>query len=331
MSSTEIAKYTEQELEEQPWLAEGADSLDELKDSEIPTPRLKVNGSECVFENADTAEKYPELEVIILGLVRSRIMWPEEVKDDAVPMCRSLDAKEGLPGVDPDVPVKLQFPWRKSNFERANLPIVDGSKTEDNPEGQPKASCEACIFKDWNTEADKPGPCTEQLTLPVYYKDRFGNWAPGILTFARSGFTATTRYLGYIKAAKQTPFMFYTTISLEPRKRGEVDYAVPKYAKGDMTEAGEGNEYWRQYFATFNDIKEFLRRPRRIKGADDDAAYAASEPEPDANAGNWIDGEVVDPTVDPADAAKEQRDAAVKAAAEKRAAEPAPAEDEELF
>lgn len=278
------------------WDIEHDDSLDEITPEDVPTPRLRVIPDEGVFENADTGERYEELVCIILGLARSRVFWPPEMEEDSVPFCRSQDAKTGYPNVEDDVPVKKQFPWKRSNFDRADLPVVEGTD-------QPIIQCAECIFSKWDDENGRPAPCSEVLNLPVFYQDRYGVMNAAIVTFKRSGFRPTMRYLGAMKQAKQSPFMYYTTIRLEPRKRGEVDYSVPKFVKGEMTERGEGNENWIYYHKVWQQIREFMRRPRSRRSEEDEDLQASS---PDI-----VDAEVEE---EPPAPPKQSRPAAKKAA-----------------
>lgn len=310
-----------------PWEAPGEDTLGEIKQSEVPTPRLRIIGKEGVFENADTSEKYESLNVILLGLVRQRIFWGKEVAEGEVPLCRSLDAIHGTPNVDDEVPVKKQFPWSKSNFDRKQLPILPDSKTDDTPNGQPVAQCDKCIFAQWDDENDQ-FPCNEQLVVPCYYEDKSGMWAPGILTFQSSGFKNTTRYLGAMKG-RQAPFQSYTKIELEQRTNGDVVYSVPKFIKGDATPGGEPNaqgvpENWAEYYDTFTQVKEFLRRPRVRRGHDDNEATAASTPT--GNAANENTGPAEDPNVVDGEIVEDTPAAPPKAAPKKAApkAEPKP-------
>lgn len=332
MTSTELAKNGNQEIAlpgDMPWDLD--DSLDELKQSEIPTPRLRVVGKECVFENTDTSEKYDSLEVIILGLVRARNFWPDEIEEGGQPYCRSLDAVVGMPNVDDDISVKKQFPWARSGFVRKDLPVL-GNTT------QPLAPCDSCVFSKWDDENNKPAPCNELLNLPVYYRDKFDNWSPAILTFQRSGFKATTRYLGTIKSAKQASFMYYTTIGLEPQKKGDTDYATPKFTRGDMTDGGEPTEIngkmvpsiWAEYHQTFTEIKDFLRRARS-RSSDDVAASAPvnhnakAEAAAAAAAETVIDAEAVEDYVD------ENMTKATKSAKVQEPAATLADDDEDLF
>lgn len=290
-----------------PWENDTDDSLAEITPEDIPTPRLRVIPDEAVFENIDTGERYDELTCIILGLARSRVYWPKEMSDEPVPFCRSQDAKIGYPTVDDDVPVKKQFPWKRSNFDRAQLPIVEGTD-------QPIIHCKDCIFSQWDDENDQPAPCSEVLNLPVFYQDHHGVMNPAILTFKRSGFRPTMRYLGAIKSAKQSAFMYYTTIRLSPERRGDVDYAVPKFIKGEMTDRGEDNVNWLYYHETWRQIRDFMRRPRsRTTGDDLDVA------EDDG----VVDAEVVEdtPTVPPAPSRKTAPAAEPKKAARPRTKE----------
>lgn len=291
-----------------PWDIDHDDSLDEITPEDIPTPRLRVIPAEQVFENADTGERYEELECIILGLARARVFWPPEMEDDSEPFCRSQDAKTGYPNVADDVPVKKQFPWKRSNFDRKDLPVVEGTD-------QPIIQCSECIFSKWDDENDKPAPCSEVLNLPVFYLDKHGVLNAAILTFKRSGFRPTMRYLGAMKQAKQSPFMYYTTIKLQAAKRGEVDYSVPKFFKGEMTEAGENNQNWIYYHQTWQQIRSFLRRPRSLRTEVDEDLQAS---QPDV-----VDAEVEEE----APKAPPKERPAAKKAAPKTKPEPEPAGD----
>ena len=272
-----------------PWEApDAAGTLDELHDDEIPTPRIVVDGKTCQFVNSDTSERYDDLEVIILGLVRNRVMWDRNAtpRDGMTPLCRSNDAVTGRPNISDDIPVKEQFPWKKSNFTRSELPVEPNTD-------QPLAPCKDCVFAEWGNDNERP-PCDERLTLPVFYKDSFGKWATGILTFKGAGFRATTRYLGAIKARKQQSFMFRTKITLEPQRSGEVDYATPKFERLGLSDPGmverDGKKIaqnWIDSFNAFEQIKDFLRRaPRVAEDRYEDEAYQASKPTEDQTPDN---------------------------------------------
>lgn len=245
-----------------PW-EQDDDSLGEIRDEDIPTPRLKVLGETAQFENSDTGEIFDELEVVILGIARSRTFWGDrKVEDGLQPLCRSLDSEVGYPNEDEDIPRQDRFPWHKSNFTRDKAQRDEG--------GNIILPCKECIFSQWNDAENKPSPCSENLNLPVFYKDAFDNMSPAILTFKRSGFRNTMRYLGAMKAAKKSPYQFYTKITLHTQTSGEVTYSVPKFHKIDMTDPGPDMENWRMFHAMWIQTRDFLRRPRAVHVVDEE-------------------------------------------------------------
>lgn len=236
-----------------PW-ENGGDTGLGLRPEEISIPRLRIVGKDAQFENITTSERYDELECVILGMVRQRSMWPEQVREDVkAPLCRSVDSIVGRPLEDEKIAAKFHFPWKKSNLDRASLLAED--------DGQVLINCKECSFKNWNEEEDLPGPCAEQWVLPLYYIDKLGNLSPGILTMQKSSLGPLKKYLGQFEAAKQPAFMFNTKITLTGRERGDVAYAVPSFERLGLTDPGENRAQHYEWYYTFQTLSEKLRTP----------------------------------------------------------------------
>jgi hypothetical protein len=269
-----------------PWEEQGADFGVEMNQDEVSLPRLKIIGREGVFENA-ASEQFTALDAVILGSLRARVMWfPEVEEGDSVPMCRSRDGVLGLPNVSDDTPPRKQFPFKDSTFERSDMGDLDGV---------PTLPCEECKFKEWNNATNKPGMCAEQAVLPLLYKDGMDNWQPGVLTLQRSGLKNTKRYVSQFAASRVPMFTVHTRIELDRMKRGDVDYAVPRFLRKEATDRSMWPEYWNM----FTDARTILRTIR--KPAEEAAPAPKGAPKSKARVDHAPSKPVVDTTPDLAD------------------------------
>ena len=87
--------------------------LEDVDAGDITVPRLKIVHAEGVFQDNLSNAKFAELNVILLGLVKQRLMWDVEVEDDAKPLCKSADFDHGIPSDS--------FPWEASGLVKAAL------------------------------------------------------------------------------------------------------------------------------------------------------------------------------------------------------------------
>jgi hypothetical protein len=218
------------------------EGLEDLSTSDLSTPRITIDHKECVFEDSQSGQKFPSLDnAIILGLVKQRVLWPASIGESDQPLCKSFDAKVG--NANPG-----SFPWEAANFDPNEFPKTDG----DFP--RIMLPCSQCQLKEWNSHPKQDNPwCTLQNTLILLINES-GVLVPALFSVQRSGLKPCTTYLSTFIRSNKPAFTSYTTISLQPAKRGDNTYAVPKFVKGSATE-----EKWYPYFAQqYREIKRFI-------------------------------------------------------------------------
>lgn len=214
--------------------------LEDMDTSDLVMPRLRLLHDEAVFQDNLSNEKFEELEVVILGLVKGRVLWDTEVEEDAQPMCRSLDHNIGRPNL-------ATFPFKAAGFDKSELDAND-----------PQVACSACPLKDWGSHPTRDVPwCNEQYVLPVLMPVG-GGWTPAITTFQRTAIKPVKSYLSSFARAKTPTFVTTTKMSLLAQKKGSVRYAVPQLVKGEPTNQDDYQEFASQYIA----IRDFLQTPR---------------------------------------------------------------------
>lgn len=256
MTSSELA------VPSQSFLPEGLDDFD--FQSDMVMPQLKIgSGEDAGFlidslsgERFDVTNK--PMEVIILGLVKQRVLWPSEIgAEPEAPLCRSYETTVGFP----DAENPARFPWKASGFPAPAM-----------GDAPPNLSCEGCKLKDWGTDpkGGKAPWCAEQHVYPtLLVNQETGSMSPAILTLQRSAMQASKAYITSF-ARSQTPmFMYYTEIGLTVQRRGTVTYSVPKLARGKATDTTMYDEFVSQY----RRIRTVLQTPRQ---ADDSEIVAAA-------------------------------------------------------
>lgn len=287
--------------------------LDDVGVGDVIIPRLVIQHKTATFQDNLSKAEYPTLKVILLGLVKQRIFWDDEVDDGDKPKCKSPDFDHGFPNVDPATKVEKQFPWAESNFDPGQFPAENGLNQ------LVTLPCPTCIFKEWDKTAPngktwKQPPCNEQHTYPLLYSpDEGESWQPALLTVQRTGIKPSRQYISSFAQAKTPMFTVFTEIGLTLQKRGQVDYSVPTFKRGEPTSRDAWMEYANQYRA----IREFIRQPPRRLDEDEAA------PVPEAEAANVNAAPSTPPAADPTPAPAAQPAAPAPAAAAP-AAPPAP-------
>jgi hypothetical protein len=244
--------------------------LEDTDATDVVLPRLSINGENATFENNLTNEEFPELYVVILGLVKQRIMWDKTVDEGDKPLCKSVNFQIGFPNVSEDTPKDKRFPWDESNF--------DPSQLKEDDEGRQYLPCRACVFKEWG---DGPPPCSEQHTYPLLYSTTpdITEMSPAILSLKRSSMKASKSLISTFKTQNKSFFTKMVKMSLVPQKRGRVNYAVTKFQVLD----GTNPAYWSDWGDQFTQIREYLRRPPRVDSDDDgEGDSVAATPPPAA-------------------------------------------------
>lgn len=229
----------------------GLEDFDIQKDAVVP--RLTIDHVKGVFIDSLSKVEYPKLRVVLLGLVKQRIMWGTDVKDDAQPLCKSVDFNNGIPNIDS---ADFQFPWPQSGFDPSIMPReADGAII---------LPCNSCPLKEWGTDpkGGKAPWCGEQHTFPLLM-DAEGDgsiWLPALFTVQRTSIKPSKVYLTAFARTKTPTYTKFTNLSLRPESRGAVRYSVVEFSSGGATEEAA----WGDYAISFKSMREFIRsRPTR--------------------------------------------------------------------
>lgn len=217
--------------------------LEDFDQSDQIMPTLRINHEEGVWEDGLSGEKFAVLDIIALGLIKQRVLWEPEVEENSKgPLCRSYDFTNGHPDIS-------RFPWSAApNFA---VPAVGVEHTV--------LPCEECPLKEWGSHPKRDTPwCSEQHTFAVLQRVGEDSLAPALLTVQRSAIKPSKTYLTSFARSKTALFTVWTRIELDHRKRGTVNFAVPKFVKGQATP----QEEWPYYAQTYRDVREFVQTPR---------------------------------------------------------------------
>lgn len=209
--------------------------LEDFDVTDAVMPRLRIDGQNAVFEDNLSKATYTELDAVLLGLVKQRVLWDAEINEDgAPPLCKSVDHERGRPGE--------HFPWKASGFTEESLG-EDGC-----------LSCAACPLKEWGSHPSRDVPwCSEQFVFPLVTDD-----GPAILTIQRSGIKNARAYTSSFMRAKKPLFTHNTKITLRAEKRGSVRYAVPEFQRGEETDQSE----WAELADLYRSVRGFLHTQR---------------------------------------------------------------------
>lgn len=297
------------------WDASQGTGLEDFNPSDASIPRLIIEHVDGVFKDSTTEEEFQQIDCILLGLVKQRLMWPAEqgegdTKDS--PLCKSPDFNLGFPLLDEEKKLseEKRFPWNASNFEPANLLAPEGTSEKALP-------CATCRFKEWNTDPKGNKPwCSEEWTVPLLY---WANdmWNPAIIGFHRSGLKAAKKYIGAFANRKLPLFTAITTLGLDQQKRGNVRYCLPVFTRKGESDATE----WLDYRQDFLGIQEYLKAFPANR--DDSASTATENIEDNAWTGETVEAEVATPAAPTPPAAPAQPAAPAAPAAPTPPAQPA--------
>lgn len=228
--------------------------LEDFDTTDMVMPRLGIDHKEAKFVDNLSGQRFDDLTVILLGLVKQRILWDADVDEGDKPLCKSLEFHNGHPD-------DKRFPWKQSGFDRTSIPVNENEGIV--------LPCASCPLKDWGTHPNGKTPwCSEQHTFPLLMQVGDG-FAPALFTVQRTGIKPSKTYLTSFARSKTPTYTVFTKLSLRPEKKGTVFYAVPVFVQAD----GTPQEDWPVYAQHYRQIREFITTPRRL---DDDEAAAGS-------------------------------------------------------
>jgi len=232
--------------------------MDDLSPEDLTMPRLAIGSNENagVFIDSQTSQKFSEVDIIILGIIKQRILWPATMGDQkSNPLCRSYDFDRGHTDED-------KFPWKQSGYDKA---VILGTEDKTIP-------CDACPLKDWGSHParEKVPWCNEQIVLAILLAP---SYSPAILTVQGSGLKPTRAYLTSFTRDRLPPFNCVTHVELDVNTRGTVTYSVPRFSKpGEQTDVDKYGEY----VTTYEGMRRFVQTPRSRDDENTDATPATS-------------------------------------------------------
>lgn len=226
--------------------------LEDMTQADLSIPRLSIVNKKGVFRDSLSNNEMQGLNVIILGLVKQRTLWPHKVGEtQSKPMCRSNDFRTGFVNTkQPQYP----FPFQVAELTQANV-----INRED---GQLTFNCADCKLKEWNTHptGDKPY-CNEVWSLALLM-DPFNNgqYLPAVLNLSKTNIGPAKRYLGGFKAAETAAFTAKTWISLNLLKRGDNEYSNISFQRVEPTDSTS----WADWSQLYLEMRTFLTQEPRV-------------------------------------------------------------------
>jgi hypothetical protein len=238
--------------------------MEDVGATDLVIPRLQIVHKEGVFRDNLSKSEYSTLQVILLGLVKQRIMWDEDVEEGDRPQCKSPDFNMGFPQMREDIPKAKQFPWDMSNFSKADFPPEAGVN------GLRTLPCDRCVFNQWTKNArtgkSEPPLCSEQHSYPLLYSaDEGQSWTTAIATFQRTGIKPSKNYISSFMQQQLPMFTSVTELSLSVQTRGTVTFSVPIFRRLGATD----RNLWNEYANSYRTLRQFLHTPPRNQSEDD--------------------------------------------------------------
>lgn len=238
------------------------DGLEDTDASDLTTPIYRINHEKGVFVNGLTNEEMPSFDVILLGRIKQRILWPMEVGGEGeAPMCRSYDFARGIPR--PETWVQPQ-----KNNPALTAVKVSGwgyGQVEDAALDNKGLACAQCSLKDWGEDRTPPW-CNEQWTFPFLSLDEDGQpLSPGVISFQRTGLKPCKSYVSGFVQAKSALYTVVTRLTAVLQQRGSVKWVTPSFQRlrdSDPTQ-------WNEYSTALHQIKDFLTTPRTFTESED--------------------------------------------------------------
>ncbi len=228
--------------------------LEDFNLSDAVIPRLTIKHQEGFFLDSLSNREFNEIEAIVLGMVRQRVLWHTSMDDDdAAPMCKSQDYTSGWPIMSEEQPKNKRFPWELSKFNPDDFPPDE--------DGQIQLPCERCYLKEWGSHPDGKKPyCSEQFTMPLLYRE-FGStddpFVIAVISFQKTSLKPLKAYLSNFKRDNSPTYTVTTKISLDQLTRGGNKYCVANFRLIEKTNSDD----WRGYSNNYRNLRSFLMAP----------------------------------------------------------------------
>lgn len=292
------------------------DGLEDIAASDLIMPVFKMDHDNFKWVDSLTNQSHDSLSVIMLGVLKQRILWPEDPGAAGdTPICRAYTLETGYPD--------------QEKFTRKLVLTSSGFSAADVEKGT--LPCASCNLKEWGMHPKGNGPwCNEQYTTPVLVLDEEGHTMPAIISHQRTALKPLKAWITAFQGRQKPFYTAVTSIGIVAQSKGTQEYAVPKFTLVQDSDPA----MWPDYSQRWHEIKTFLMTPRTRHGDDEPetprtsnaAAPPAPAPAPPAPAPAPAPAQTV---ADSVAAPATKRAAPAKAATP--AARPAAEEDEVPF
>lgn len=217
----------------------GTVGLEDVDQADLTLPWMKIRHPRQLFVHPHTNEEFEELEVILLGVVKQRSLFPPELEGDGgAPLCKSFDHDEGFPtNVE-------EFPWDASGFERPE----DGANVS--------LSCDDCRLKEFGTNPKNPKApwCSERHVYPTLIMDpETGAYVPVLLAAQKTSIRPSKNYLSWFVTNKRPMFTVVTLLSLDAERRGTNEYSIIRFERLGNSDSSKWT-YWADQFTKTKDM-----------------------------------------------------------------------------
>lgn len=233
----------------------GIPGLGSFDTSSVTIPRITIDHEQGKFKDNLSGLLHDELNVVILGLVRQRILWPKKMGDSDKPQCKSRNADVGYPVLEGDP--KVVYPFRSSNLDVTDL-FDDGH-------GNKALACASCNLKEWTgPKGEKEPPrCSEQFTFVMQDEEVGANM---LYTVQRTAITPAKKYITSFIQRGQAMFTRETKLTVKVVGGSQRSYGVPVFTGGDPTDSTR----WADWGEEYDSIAAFITRPPQGDGNEED-------------------------------------------------------------
>jgi len=243
---------------------EDVDGLEDIDESDMTIPRITIDHEGGVFVDSQTNERFGEIDCILLGLVKQRVLWPPTPGADGEgPMCRAVNYTTGAP--DPakwvvkhnGITAQAQSGFTFEEVQAGNL------------------SCANCGLKEWESHPNNSTPwCNEQFTFPIIRILEDGSRAPALISFQRTGLKPCKSYVSGFKQAKRPLYTAITRITAVHQRKGTVEFVTPSFSKVSDSDPTEHPSFSR----SLAQIRTFITTPRTFEDSGSTTTTRVDEP-----------------------------------------------------
>lgn len=190
--------------------------LENVGSDDLSLAIIRIDHEENKFLDSLTGQHYDELDGVILGLLKQRVLWDPDQDSKAPLLCKSRDANVGNP--------REEFPWEE--YRKHGGQEVAGSET---------IACGSCSLAKWGTHPKNDTPwCSLQYAFPFAFGT--DEQVAGLLTVQRSSLKGAQKYISAFVRDAVPLFAFKTKITLNGNRKGTVKYSTPNFIRGEAIE-----------------------------------------------------------------------------------------------